>query len=620
MSLRFVFVWLRLIITISAVLSTTYLYLYPVVYGCAFPSTSGILRHGFKNTLAQHRGHIDDDDTSIAPFRLLVLADPQLEGDSSLPDSEDALLARIGVHWSRLRQSHQHELKDVIAEVVKDLAYEDIPRAFWTARKTLDLFGNDYYLAHIYRTLHWWTKPTHVTVLGDLIGSQWVSEDEFAWRGWRYWNRVFAGSQKVDEEVMSIHQQDKDKQSKFALGKDSSEDWSRTVINIAGNHDIGYAGDISKSRIERFEQAFGKVNWDIKFSYPSERVPEGRKSVGLPTPEIHLIVLNSMLLDTPVLDQSLQGDTYTYINNLITQTLDPVGLRNSTFTLLLTHVPLHKPEGVCVDAPFFDYWDFEEADGAFKNGGLKEQNHLSEHASHSGILRAIYGMSGDRHEPVGGRGRNGLILNGHDHEGCDTVHYIERTPRPIAPIEANGKEAITGEEEPEPEPSGVPSSEEHDPQHEEASSWEWKAVRAHDFISRGGDGKPSRTEPDIVTSLREITLRSMMGGYSGNAGLLSLWYDFDAGNWDYQITMCPLGVQHTWWAIHVLDIIAIALVLAQLGAWLYRCTIGYMNRSESTIGTATVSKARVKQTDKRASNNVVVKEDKSVASKRRRNG
>ena len=566
MYLRFVLVWLRRLVIISAILCTSYLYLYPVIYACAFPSTTGLPRDGFKHTIDQHRGLIDDDDASLAPFRLLVLADPQLEGDSSLPDPEDALRARIGFHWSRLRQSPQHELKDALGDVVKELVLEDIPRAFWAVRKTLDLFGNDYYLAHIYRTLYWWSIPTHVTVLGDLIGSQWVSDDEFVWRAWRYWNRMLAGSEKVDEEIMNMYQQEKDKRHNFALGRESLGYWSRKVINIAGNHDIGYAGDISRSRMERFEQAFGKANWDIKFSYPEERVPEARKVVGLPVPEIHLIVLNSMLLDTPVLDGSLQRDTYGYINDLISQRLDSVESRNNTFTLLLTHVPLHKPESVCVDSPFVDFWDFEDADGAFKHGGLREQNHLSEHTSHNGILRSIYGMSGDQDVPVGGRGRKGLILNGHDHEGCDTVHYIERTTLPSSPDEVQEQKTLATEEETSSHEADV--TEDLVPQDIETLSWQWRSIPHPKFVSSNTFHSAPESSSEIVTSLREITLRSMMGEYSGNAGLLSLWYDFDAGHWDYEIMMCPLGVQHTWWAIHVLDLVATVLVVAQFVSWL----------------------------------------------------
>ena len=628
MSLRRVLVWLRCIIIAVAILSTTYLYLYPVVHGCAFSSTTGSTYDGFKNALAHHRGHLSDNDEAVAPFRLLVLADPQLEGDSSLPDPEDALLARIGVHRRRLAQTSWDALKDAYVDVVKELALEDIPRAFWAARKTLDLFGNDYYLAHIYRTLHWWTDPTHVTVLGDLIGSQWVSDDEFAWRGWRYWNRVFAGSHKVEEMVMNMHEQDVDKQSKFPLEEVSSQDWSRLVVNIAGNHDIGYAGDISRSRLDRFESTFGKANWDIKFTYPAWRISSALNSTDLPTPEIHLIILDSMLLDTPVLDESLQGQTYTYINNLITQRLSPVESRNTSFTLLLTHVPLHKPEGICVDAPFFDFWDFEAEDGAFKSGGLKEQNHLSEHTSQNGVLRAIYGMSGDLDAPLGGRGRNGLILNGHDHEGCDVVHYVERTTSSSALPEKAQQEARTDEQEVEKSESST--SADKDAHHEQISSWTWKSSRHHDFTSaetrisspQAETEREVGAESEITTSLREITLRSMMGSYSGNAGLLSLWYDFDAGNWDYSIMMCPLGVQHTWWAIHVLDIVAMILILAQILGVLYPRVSGSVSSGESKGGSARmieVVKKRV-ETEEREVGEGHQKQDGRSTSRRRRKG
>lgn len=617
MSLRSGLVWLRRIIIVSAVVSTTYLYLYPVIHGCAFSSTTGSIHDGFRSTIAQHRGRLGDHDASVAPCRLLVLADPQLEGDSSLPDPEDALLARMGVHWCRLRETPRHNLKEVFVQVVKHLVLEDIPRSIWAARKTLDLFGNDYYLAHIYRTLHWWTKPTHVTVLGDLIGSQWVSDDEFEWRGWRYWNRVFAGSNKVDRETTSIYEQHADNQRKITLGKPSSEDWSRKVINIAGNHDIGYAGDISQSRIKRFESTFGKADWDVKFSYPTERVPEAVTALNLPTPEIHLIVLNSMLLDTPVLDTTLQGETYTYITHLITQRLDPVESRNNTFTLLLTHVPLHKPEGVCIDAPFFDFWDFEDADGAFKKGGLKEQNHLSEHTSQNGILGAIYGMNGDEDAPAGGKGRSGLILNGHDHEGCDTVHYIERTMRANLSFgeTRQAHEADTAEAQTD---GSSPTSAGGDSQHEIASSWNWRSARHSNFVSKiHSAGFPeTRTKSEIVTSLREITLRSMMGQYSGNAGLLSLWYDFEAGHWDYEIMMCPLGVQHTWWAIHVVDVIAALLVISQIVTWVYKLAvrIGSASRDDSL---AVKDKVSLKAT-REIKENVV--NEKRSSSQRRRKG
>ena len=46
-----------------------------------------------------------------------------------------------------------------------------------------------------------------------------------------------------------------------------------------------------------------------------------------------------------------------------------------------------------------------------------------------------------------------------------------------------------------------------------------------------------------------------MGDFGGNAGLLSAWFDFEAGRWKYEIQMCKLGVQHIWWAVHILDVV-----------------------------------------------------------------
>ncbi|KAK5105446.1 hypothetical protein LTS08_001723 [Lithohypha guttulata] len=498
-------------------------------------------------------------------FRTL-LADPQLEGDSSLPDPDDTLSARLRAHSLRLRGTALQDVKPVMLEVLQQFVLEDIPRAFWAVRKSLDLFGNDYYLAHIYRTLHWWTKPTHVTVLGDLIGSQWVSDDEFAWRGWRYWNRVLAGSHRVDEAVMEQHKQEPGKQQVIPLESENGN-WSEAIINIVGNHDIGYAGDISPSRIERFERVFGKVNWDIHFSYPEHRLPQNYSSTGKSGPSLHMVILNSMILDTPALAESVQAETYSYINSLITSRLDPVEARNTTFTLLLTHVPLHKPEGVCVDAPLFEFWDHDDSVGAFKHGGLKEQNHLSEHTSHAGVLQGLFGMSGNPDAAAGGKGRNGLVLTGHDHEGCDVVHYIERYEENAASVTLSSSDADsqhTGDAQQH-------TDTDHNDDAQPTETWSWKSVRTSNYLQQKPDvlGSYKGKDTDIVASVREITLRSMMGEYSGNAGLLSLWYDFEGyGSWKYEIQMCPLGVQHIWWAVHITDIVVMISLVARILLWL----------------------------------------------------
>ncbi|KAJ9631300.1 uncharacterized protein PV06_04711 [Exophiala oligosperma] len=494
-----------------AVSLTLYLYSYPVFHGCVFPARDASTTTAFAYTLQQHwpfTHALDAPALPSVPFRLLVLADPQLEGDSSLPKPEDAFLRKIERRWATICATGGHDFKSQILEDVRGILLEDIPTSLQALRKRLDLLGNDYYLGHIYRTLHWWTKPSHVTVLGDLIGSQWVTDEEFAWRGWRYWNRVFASGHRISDDITSSNI--KKEEQIFEANDDS---WMTNIINIAGNHDVGYAGEISQSRMDRFERAFGKANWDVRFQYPYHGISSNET-----IPTIHLIVLNSLILDSPAFSDDLQAETFNFINSLISDRLRPVEDRSS-FTLLLTHLPLHKKEGVCIDAPFFDYWGDDDGGGVYRPHGVREQNHLSTEVSQHGTLEALFGMTGNVDAPAQGKGRHGLILTGHDHEGCDVLHYV---PSNTTWSSSTGNV-------------------------EEGRQTTWEAVRWDQV-----DGRNSHT------GVREITLRSMMGDYDGNAGLLSAWYDLSSKGWKYDISRCGLNVK-LWWAVHVLDLTALAV-------------------------------------------------------------
>ena len=326
-------------------------------------------------------------------------------------------------------------------------------------------------------------------MLGDLIGSQWVTDEEFERRGTRYWKRVFDGGTRVEDEITDTVRTE-------IIGLDPK--WADRIINVAGNHDIGYAGDITSDRLKRFERVFGRANWETRFRLPFP-VEEGQD-----VPELRLVVLNSLNLDPPALDSDIQADTYKFMNDIITSSR-PVEDKSSS-TILLTHLPLYKEAGVCVDGPYFTY--YEEKYG----GGLKEQNHLSHDASMN-ILQGIYGMSGNPEAPGNGFGRKGIILTGHDHEGCRVYHYL-------------------------PESEGFASR-----------AWaaeNWNATSS----SRHG----------AVPGIPEITVRSMMGDFGGNAGLLSAWFDSSVREWRFQYSTCALGSQHIWWAVHVLDIIAVLYV------------------------------------------------------------
>lgn len=486
-----------------AVIGTTALYLYPAVLNCSFPLA----------TKPETQCLFDKNASStpavagkIAPFRLLALGDPQLEGDTSLPTSEELSFPSI----RRLRRA-DNKLA-ILRQSAADFVLEDIPAWSHYIRKKVDLVGNDYYLAHIYRTLHWWTSPTHVAVLGDLLGSQWIDEDDFSRRSWRYWNRVFRHGSKVEDSITSSFGTE-------VLGAD--ELWSRRVINIAGNHDIGYAGDIDRDLLNRFEREFGPVNWDINFQLPRSNddgsVPNAF-SFGAP-PSLRLVVLNNMNLDGPAKDDAAQLETYQYMNDLISKRLHPVEDRTSA-VVLLTHIPLYKPDGVCVDGPYFSYRDT----------GVKEQNHLSQSAS-AGVLEGIFGKSNKFGSAAKGLGRQGIIINGHDHEGCDVYHHTSPPPSTPHESDTNTQEAIDIQKD-----------------------FKWHARRWWNASSLAATKE--------IPGIREITLRSMMGSYGGNAGLLSGWYDEDEGQWHFEQASCPLGVQHIWWTVHILDVALVVLLAA----------------------------------------------------------
>lgn len=477
-----VFIIICFILCTVANLSTCYLYLYPLLKRCSFPSPP-----------VQQDSQTSDSyiANQVPPLRLLVLGDPQLEGDSSLQDTTNGSFPSLKSVWSDIKTgSTRDERSDIFLAHWRGFIYRDVPRLFQSYRKRLDLIGNDYYLAHIYRSLRWSTHPTHVAVLGDLIGSQWVTDEEFERRGTRYWKRVFSGGKKVEDELT-------DKVRTEIIGQD--EKWANRVINVAGNHDIGYAGDITSDRLRRFESIFGKANWEIRFSLPFP-VEKGHE-----IPELRLVVLNSLNLDPPALDSGIQADTYEFMNDIISSSR-PVEDKSSS-TILLTHLPLYKEAGVCVDGPYFTY--HEEKYGA----GVKEQNHLSYDASMN-ILEGIYGMSGNLEAPGNGFGRKGIILTGHDHEGCGVYHHL--------------------------------------PQSEDSTSRAWAAeIWNSTSSSRHG----------AIPGIREITVRSMMGEFGGNAGLLSAWFDANVKEWKFQYSTCALGSQHIWWGVHILDIIAVVYLV-----------------------------------------------------------
>ncbi|OBT83166.1 hypothetical protein VE02_08244 [Pseudogymnoascus sp. 03VT05] len=492
-----------------SLLSTTYLYYYPLFHGCGFPTPgSSIFSNAFVRTVLSHTP-LSPAVPATSPFRLLAVGDPQLEGSSSLDPTATSLTnfhAFLGTFDST--ESLLQRTRTALHANI-DFWLDDLPRLARYGIKRLDLWGNDLYLAHVYRTVRWWSRPTHVTVLGDLLGSQWIDDEEFESRSGRFWDRVFPDHEKISDDL--IHStmppiavadggQEPRSQPFHTIGEDAQA-WSLRLMNVAGNHDIGYAGDLTLERASRFERAFGRLNYALEFRLPSD--PESQQQA----PTLRVVVLNNMNLDTPVYAPTLQTDTYNFINTVVGSSY-PVE-QSGVFTVLLTHIPLHKVHGVCSDGPLFDFHESGE-DGSFPHG-IREQNHLSDAASR-GILESIFGKSASPVQPGGGRGRKGIVLTGHDHEGCDVYHFINQTS---------------------PDPK-------------------WEARRWPAAQAQGIPDNPS------LPGLREVTVRSVMGDFSGNLGLMSLWLD-EAGEWQCGFANCRAVRAWVWWVVHVVDCIALAV-------------------------------------------------------------
>ena len=441
-----------------ATISTVYLYLYPLFHNCAFPLPPA---------------HI----APLAPLRLLALGDPQLEGDTSLPDPSAPLLPCAAESWRRWRDGDVHSLSAEIRNATRSVLAKDLPGLLNAQRKRLDLWGNDYYLAHVYRTVRWWTAPSHVAVLGDLLGSQWIDDGEFHRRADRYYARVFAGASMVParEEGADL---------------EGEVDWERSLINIAGNHDIGYAGDFDTHRAVRFEERFAPLNWELRFQLDGEHasrltsayqdVPEGERA----PPRLHLVMLNSMNLDSPAYNETLQQDSRGFLDWC---SEDARSSRPEDAVVLLTHIPLYKKEGICVDGPFFSYFPEDQS------GGISEQNHLTEETSRL-ILDGLFMNSRDDAEQGA---RAGVIINGHDHEGCHVRHSLSR------PDVGN----VTGQ----------------------------NSSMIGDWTTTLHTSELTGESTHVVS---EVTLRSMMGSYGGNAGLVSGWFDPDAQRWRFEYHSC----------------------------------------------------------------------------------
>lgn len=360
--------------------------------------------------------------------------------------------------------------------------------------KQLDNYGNDHYLGHIYQTMKKRLQPNYVAVLGDLFSSQWIGDSEFFNRTKRYVTRLYDQPDDHREYVLNfIKEHDSidwiDYLNKkkaitennihdLQFGYSDVYDWNTPnyvkkyaneplFLNVSGNHDIGYSGDATWQHMARYTELFGQDNFWIEYN--------------LNTPFAYrIVVLNSLLLEGPALQPEFLEYTWEFLYQLFERNFKGA-------TILLTHVPFYKEEGFCVDGPHNSYYG-QDAQESYKVDKLRSQNHLSKDVSQR-VLSLIF------------NDYPGVILTGHDHEGCETWYNKNYTTS------------------------------------------EWYATK---------------TKKESV-AIKEITVRAMMGEYGGNSGLLHGKFNEKLENWEFKFNLCPFMVQHIWWAAKVTAILSLLL-------------------------------------------------------------
>lgn len=355
----------------------------------------------------------------------------------------------------------------------------------------LDIFGNDYYLGHIFSMMKKRLNPTHVAVMGDLFSSQWIGDSEFYNRTRRYTERIFQRNVTHLENTLNENHDDdgqyRNDWASFAddfkqrltkepkeleFGYENVYSWDPVnedylFINLTGNHDIGYSGDATFQHMSRFHHLFGKDNYWIEYDRDTDH-------------PWRIVVLDSMLLEGPPLQQEFVDATWEFLFQLFER-------RFEGSTVLLTHVPFYKREGLCTDGELFRYYPEEWPREPYKQNLLRSQNHLSEEATKK-VLNLIFD-----------NGKPGIILTGHDHEGCETLYQRF------------------------------------------GDKGDWKATKALESAN---------------FYVREITVKSMMGEFNGNTGLVTGHFNQKTHLWEWSFTLCPFSIQHVWWFTKVVTFLS----------------------------------------------------------------
>lgn len=281
--------------------------------------------------------------------------------------------------------------------------------------KRLDNYGNDHYLGHIYHIMKRRLQPSHVAVMGDLFSSQWILDSEFYNRTYRFVERLFPRSLEYKKTVIDTYEKHEnydwrswmdqevhmDPDARFdSRTYNDVYDWVHQdhpfpnhqeplFINLTGNHDIGYSGDATWQHMARFHLLFGQNNYVIYYNTKEQE-------------QWRLVVLDSLTLEGPALQEEFVNYTWQFLERL-----ENTNKNFNGSTVLLTHIPFYKKDGLCQDGPEHIYYENYERE-PYKNGKLRSQNHLLYETSQK-VLNIVFPNPD----------QSGIILTGHDHYGCD---------------------------------------------------------------------------------------------------------------------------------------------------------------------------------------------------------
>ncbi|KAJ1800785.1 hypothetical protein LPJ59_000823 [Coemansia sp. RSA 2399] len=304
----------------------------------------------------------------------------------------------------------------------------------------LDILVNDYYLHHVYGSTIAAFKPNYVVTMGDIFSSQWVRRDEYYKRIERFkWI-----SQRIDSQNTTMRS-------------------NHVYLYMAGNHDIGYGDETRSYHINRFVNNFGPLNrkWTVDI--------DGR---------LHrMAILNAMNLDKTRTRQ-YRVEAWDFVHGLAADSAKHPDIP----LILFLHIPLHKPDGICV----------ANAKTVDRDGFVRYQDYLSPTTS-AYLLHCL--------SPV-------LVFNGHDHNGCVAVHSTDVTASIPVVLGDSGKMLRS-------------SSDMCDLTLEDLDMYRPELDEfALQTISSTAEGPAVDNSTALPTI--EITVRSSMGAYHGTTGVFDV--------------------------------------------------------------------------------------------------